>query len=51
MSERPSAVIVCEKHDGQTEMQRLDPGALAVWLTKYRLGQLWTRGQLGGTRW
>jgi predicted ATPase len=51
MSERPSAIIVCEKHDGQTEMQRLDPGALAVWLTKYRLGQLWTRGQLGGTRW
>lgn len=39
MSERPNAVVVCEKHDGQTEMQRLDPAALAVWLTKYRLGQ------------
>ncbi len=51
MSERPSAVVVCEKHDGQTEMQRLDPTTLAAWLTKYRLGQLWTRGQLGGTRW
>jgi len=21
------------------------------WLEKYRLGQLWTKGQIGGTRW
>jgi predicted ATPase len=51
LSERPSAVVVCEKHDGQSTMRRLDPAELAQWLEKYRLGDLWTRGQLGGTRW
>ena len=51
LSERPEAVVVCEKHSGQTTMNRLDPGELAHWLKKYRLGQLWTSGQLGGVRW
>jgi predicted ATPase len=51
MTERPEAVIVCEKHDGKTEMRRLNKAELASWLGKYRLGQLWTRGQIGGTRW
>lgn len=51
MTERPEAVVVCEKHDGRTEMNRLKKEELTVWLDKYRLGQLWTRGQIGGTRW
>ena len=51
MTERPEAVVVCEKHEGKTEMIRLKKEDLSVWLDKYRLGQLWTMGQLGGTRW
>jgi predicted ATPase len=51
LTERPGAVVVCEKHEGQTGMRRLDPEALRAWLEKYRLGQLWMNGQLGGTRW
>lgn len=51
MTERPEAVVVCEKHDGQTEMKRLRKEDLAAWLGKYRLGQLWIDGQLGGKRW
>ena len=51
MTERPGAVVVCEKHEGNTEMRRLDAEALAGWLENYRLGELWTRGELGGTRW
>ena len=51
MSERPEAIVVCEKHDTQTEMRRLKQDELAAWLDKYRLGQLWTKGQIGGTRW
>jgi predicted ATPase len=51
MTERPEAVVVCEKHEGQTQMQRLSAADLGVWLEKYRLGQLWMRGDLGGTRW
>ena len=51
MTECPETVIVCEKHEGMTQMQRLRKGDLAVWIDKYRLGQLWTKGQIGGTRW
>ena len=51
MTERPEAVVVCEKHGGQTEMKRLRREDLTVWLGKYRLGQLWIDGQLGGKRW
>lgn len=51
MSDCPESVVVCEKHDGKTEMTRLSASELAVWLEKYRLGQLWIKGQLGGTRW
>lgn len=51
MTETPESVVVCAKAEGQTTMQRLVPGDLEKWLTKYRLGQLWTRGEIGGTRW
>ena len=51
LTDRPESVVVCEKHDGQTEMQRLDKGDLAKWLKDYRLGDLWTSGELGGNRW
>ena len=44
MTERPEAVVVCEKHDGKTEMRRLKKEDLSAWLDKYRLGQLWTKG-------
>ena len=51
MTERPEAIVVCEKHNGKTEMKRLSQTDLAVWLENYRLGQLWIDGQLGGKRW
>lgn len=51
LSDRPESVVVFDKHDGRTTFERLDRDALAGWLEKYRLGQLWTRGQIGGTRW
>jgi predicted ATPase len=51
LTDRPESVIVCEKHEGQTTMQRLDRSDLSVWLESYRLGELWTRGHLGGNRW
>ena len=50
-TEEPDSVVVCEKHDGQTEMRRLDTGRLRDWLDKYSLGELWRKGELGGTRW
>ena len=51
LSEKPESVVVCEKHAGQTSMQRLKLTDLKHWLEKYRLGQLWIDGELGGTRW
>lgn len=51
MTERPESVLVCEKHEGQTKMTRLSADDLSEWLKTYRLGQLWMRGEIGGTRW
>ncbi len=51
LTEYSESILICEKHDGHTEINRLNAENLKGWLEKYRLGELWTRGELGGTRW
>jgi predicted ATPase len=51
LSETPESVIVCEKHNGSSSLRRLSAEQLSSWLENYSLGELWTKGQLGGTRW
>ena len=51
LSDTPEAVIVCEKVDGATKLRRLDAEKLKPWLEKYRLGELWISGEIGGLRW
>ena len=51
LTDVPESVFVTEKHDGQTTIQQLNKVDLGVWLEKYSLGELWTRGSLGGNRW
>ena len=51
LTDTPESVVVCEKYDGQTQLRRLDKQALETWLEDYRLGELWTSGELGGNRW
>lgn len=51
LTENVEAVVVCEKHEGKSLMHRLNKDDLTTWLKRYRLGQLWTKGQIGGTRW
>lgn len=51
LTETPESVVICEKHQGQTTFRRLDKCDLTPWLEKYRLGELWTSGELGGNRW
>jgi predicted ATPase len=51
MTDTPDAVLVCEKTQEGTHIRRLDADGLKPWLEKYRLGELWTRGEIGGTRW
>ena len=47
----PSSVIVCEKYDGESIFERLEPKYLTEWLKEYSLGNLWSAGDLGGNRW
>ena len=51
MSEQPESIVVCEKGNEGTRFNRLKAGDLEPWLNQYRLGELWTRGDIGGTRW
>lgn len=51
MTDQPEAVLVAEKSHSGTRLTHLDAERLKPWLDKYRLGQLWTRGEIGGTRW
>ena len=51
MTDHPECVVVFEKHESCTQATRLNGDELSEWLKEYRLGQLWTRGQIGGMRW
>lgn len=50
-SDTPDVVVVVERGEDGTTARRLDQAALEPWLTNYRLGRLWSRGDLGGNRW
>lgn len=51
LTDVPESVLVCEKEKGCTSMKRLDGEKLKDWLEKYSLGELWRKGEIGGTRW
>ena len=51
MTDCPEAVLVSQRSEQGTTLTRLDAQQLQPWLQKYRLGKLWTRGDIGGTRW
>ena len=51
LTDTPESVIVCEKSEEGTQLRRLDAAALKSWLEEYRLGELWTQGEIGGNRW
>lgn len=48
LTNRPEAVVVCERPGAGTVLQRLDPNRLAHWLKDYTLGDVWQRGGIGG---
>jgi predicted ATPase len=47
LTEETESVIVCEQRGGTT-LQRLDSTKLRYWLEKYRLGEIWRIGEIGG---
>lgn len=51
LGEEPEAVVVCEKEDGESQFRRLNGGRMKAWLDRYSLGELWSKGELGGNRW
>ncbi len=51
MSDTPESVLVFEKKNAQTSVNRLSKNELQPWLEKYGLGELWNRGDIGGNRW
>ena len=51
LDDHPSSAVVCEKYDGESIFERLEPKYLTEWLKEYSLGNLWSAGDLGGNRW
>ena len=51
LSASPEDVVVCSKVDGESRFERLNAEELASWLERYSLGELWSKGELGGNRW
>ena len=47
----PDNVVICEKRERQTQFRRLNADDLKHWLDRYSLGELWSKGELGGNRW
>lgn len=52
LSDVPESVVICEREpDGSSQLRRLSRSKLKLWLADYRLGELWRKGELGGTLW
>jgi len=51
LTEQTESVLVCDYLENGTELRRLERAKLAHWLEKYRLGEVWRLGKLGGNLW
>jgi predicted ATPase len=48
LTEHAESVLVCDYGETGTELRRLDSTKLTFWLDKYRLGEVWRLGKIGG---
>ena len=48
LTDHADSVLVSEYLEGGTVMSRVDSEKLKHWLDKYRLGEIWRIGKLGG---
>ena len=48
LTEHVESVLVCEYLENGTTLQRLETDKLKFWLEKYRLGEVWRLGKIGG---
>jgi predicted ATPase len=48
LTENAESVLVCDYGQDGTELSRLEADKLKFWLEKYRLGDIWRIGKIGG---
>ena len=48
LTENAESVLVCDYGQNGTELRRLESDRLKFWLEKYRLGEIWRIGKIGG---
>jgi len=48
LTEHAESVLVCERIAGASQLRRVESGKVQDWLDRYRLGDLWRIGELGG---
>lgn len=48
LTEQAESVLICEFSTAGTTLRRLEAEKLRFWLDKYRLGEVWRMGELGG---
>jgi len=48
LSEHAESVLVCDSLGGASRFRRLETEKLRFWMDKYRLGDIWRVGELGG---
>jgi predicted ATPase len=48
LTEHAEAVLVCERIAGASQLRRVEAARIQDWLDRYRLGDLWRIGELGG---
>lgn len=51
LTDQIESVLVCDYLENGTELRRLESAKLTHWLGKYRLGEIWRLGKLGGNLW
>ncbi len=48
LSDHVESVVVCDRAGASTTLERLDSERLKFWLDRYRLGEIWRIGEIGG---
>jgi predicted ATPase len=51
LTDHADCILVCDYLENGTALQRLETEKLKFWLEKYRLGEVWRLGKIGGNLW
>ena len=51
LTNHPTSVVACDKHQGQTWFKRVRSNVIEEWMDEHSLGEVWSSGGIGGNRW